>query len=266
MTLVVSGGSSKQEVNKPGNGKAGQALIRINKYLSLCGVTSRRGAEVMIGEGRITVNDTTVTEVGTILDENKDIVKVDGTVVTPVEHKVYVVFNKPPQVMTTLHDPFKRKTIVNYLKDLPIRVYPVGRLDYDTEGVLLLTNDGDLAYRLAHPRYQIQKIYEARVKGYFKPEAVQLIQKGIKLEDGATGRADVAILGYSNQMTKIRLTLTEGRKREVKQLCKSVGHPVKQLRRVVFAGITARGLKLGRWRYLTNDETEELKGLTKMAR
>jgi pseudouridine synthase len=220
----------------------------------------------MIAEGRITVNDRTVEEVGTIIDESKDIVKVDGTTVAPVEHKVYLLLNKPPQVMTTLHDPFKRKTVVNYLKDLPTRVYPVGRLDFDTEGVLLLTNDGDLAYRLAHPRYQIPKIYEARVKGYFKPEHAQAIKKGIKLDDGAVGHADVAILGYSNQLTKIRLTLTEGRKREVKQLCKSVGHPVKQLRRVVFAGITARGLKLGRWRYLTNDEVEKLRELAKMTR
>ncbi|PWB72254.1 pseudouridine synthase, partial [candidate division GN15 bacterium] len=129
-------------------------MIRINKYLSLCGVTSRRGAEALIAEGRVTVNESKLTKTGVIVDETTDIVKVDGVIVAPVEVSVYVLLNKPASVMTTLHDPFKRKTILHFLRKLPHRVYPVGRLDFDTEGVLLLTNDGDLAFRLAHPRYQ----------------------------------------------------------------------------------------------------------------
>lgn len=239
-------------------------MIRINKYLSLCGVTSRRGAETLVVEGHVSINDKTVKKVGTIIDEKRDVVKVDGTVVTPVEHQVYVVLNKPPQVMTTLHDPFKRRTIIHFLEDLPTRVYPVGRLDYDTEGVLILTNDGDLAYRLAHPKYQIEKIYEVRVKGKFTPAAAKTIEKGIRLENGAIGKGGVDILGYGGDTTRIRMTLTEGRKREVKQLCKAAGHPVRLLRRVEFAGITARGLKLGKWRYLTSYELEKIKGLANL--
>lgn len=237
-------------------------MIRINKYLSLCGVTSRRGAEALIAEGRISINESRLEKPGAVVDEATDIVKVDGVIVAPVDVKVYVLLNKPASVMTTLHDPFKRKTILNFLKKLPDRVYPVGRLDFDTEGVLLLTNDGDLAYRLAHPRYQVPKVYEALVKGQFSRENADKMLRGIKLEDGATGKARADILGFVKSMTRVRLTLTEGRKREVKQLCKAVGHPVERLRRVEYAGITARNLAIGEWRYLSSSEISRLKGLT----
>ena len=163
--------------------------------------------------------------------------------------------------MTTLNDPFKRKTIQHHLKDLPVRVYPVGRLDFDTEGVLLLTNDGDLAYRLAHPKFEVKKIYEAKVQGHFTQTAADTIEKGIKLEDGAIGKARVQILKRINNRTHIKLTLTEGRKREVKQLCKICGHPVIKLKRIEFAGISVRGVKFGKWRYLTSEETNDLKKL-----
>lgn len=236
-------------------------MIRINKYLSICGVTSRRGAEGLITARRVTVNDTTVEKVGTVIDEKKDVVKVDGVEARPVEQLVYVILNKPARVMTTLHDPFKRKTIVHFLSDVPTRVYPVGRLDFDTEGVLLLTNDGDLAYRLAHPKYQVEKIYEVRVVGRFTPEAAAAIEKGIKLQDGAIGRARVHILGYGGTATRVRMTLTEGRKREIRQFCKAVGYDVRHLRRTEFATLTAHGLKLGKWRYLTYLEVETVKGL-----
>ena len=236
-------------------------MIRLNKYLSLCGVTSRRGAEVLMAEGRVAVNDTVIEKMGTIVDETCDIVKVDDVVVTPVERQIYVVLNKPSGVMTTLRDPFDRKTITHYLGQLPIRVYPVGRLDYDTEGVLLLTNDGDLAYRLAHPKFQVEKVYEARVEGEFTKEAAHKIETGIELEDGAIGHGKVRILSYQGNVSNIRLVLTEGRKREVKQLCKAVGHTVIQLRRKRFATITRVGLKLGKWRYLSDEEVSELKEL-----
>ncbi|MCM2271777.1 MAG: rRNA pseudouridine synthase [candidate division Zixibacteria bacterium] len=238
-------------------------MIRINKYLSMCGVTSRRGAEALIAEGLVVVNGHTVEKVGTVIDESADVVKVDGVEVKPVDELVYVVLNKPPMVMTTLSDPFKRKTVVNFLKKLRQRVYPVGRLDYDTEGVLLLTNDGELAYRLAHPSFEIAKVYEAMVEGSFTRIAADMIQKGIRLEDGSLGRARVDILGYVKNTTRLRLTLHEGRKREVKQLCKAVGHKVIRLRRVEFAGITARGLKTGEWRLLSATEISRLHTITK---
>lgn len=237
-------------------------MIRINKYLSLCGVTSRRGAEAMIREGRVAVNGHKLDTLGVIVDETTDKVTVDGGEISLVSTKVYVVLNKPPMVMTTLADPFGRKTVVQYLKGLKERVYPVGRLDYDTEGVLLLTNDGDLAYRLAHPRYAVPKVYEALVKGLFTEEAVRLIGKGLTLEDGATGKARVTIIKIMGSNSKIRLVLTEGRKREVKQLCKLVKHPVLQLRRTEFGSITSSQLAIGRWRYLNAKELLNLRHLT----
>jgi 23S rRNA pseudouridine2605 synthase len=237
------------------------AQIRINKYLSLSGVTSRRGADALIAEGRVTVNDITVEKVGAIIDEESDVVKVDGTEASPINTKIYVVLNKTRGVMTTLHDPFHRRTIKHLLKDLDERVYPVGRLDFDTSGVLVLTNDGDLAYRLAHPRYQVPKIYEARVLGRMGEDSKMKIEKGIKLDDGAIGKAQVSILGHDRKESRIRLILTEGRKREVKQLCKKVGHPVRSLTRVEFGGITSRGIKPGQWRHLTPGEIASLKNL-----
>lgn len=230
----------------------------------MCGVTSRRGAEKLIGEGRVVVNNKTVEQLGVVINPETDEVKVDGSVVEPTDIHIYAVMNKPPNVMTTLHDPFKRRTILHYLKEMPTRAYPIGRLDFDSEGVLLLTNDGDLAYRLAHPKYQVEKIYEVKVRGHFTPAAGEIIEQGIKLEDGAIGRAEVQILGRSKNLTRLRMTLREGRKREVKQLCKAVGHPVIQLRRVEFAGITVRGLKLGKWRTLTPAEVDMLKKLVKL--
>ncbi len=237
-------------------------IVRINKYLSLCGVTSRRGADNLISEKRVTVNDITVEKLGQTIDTDQDVVRVDGTIVELVEHKVYVVFNKPQKVMTTLHDPFKRKTVLDFLKDLPSRVYPVGRLDYDTSGVLLLTNDGDLAYQLTHPKYQIEKIYDVKVVGHFTEAGSQAIAKGIKLEDGAVGKGKVKIVSRLKNATKIIITLTEGRKREVKQLCKAVGHKVLSLQRIEFAGVTTLGLKPGKWRYLKPIEIEKLKKKT----
>lgn len=235
-------------------------LVRINKYLSICGVTSRRGAEKLIEQKRVTINDHAAT-IGELIDDTKDIVLVDGTKVTPIETQVHIVLNKPPQIMTTLHDPFKRRTVRHLIKSLKTRVYPIGRLDFDTEGVLLLTNDGELAYRLTHPKYQVPRLYEAQVKGVFAEKDSAEIAAGIRLEDGARGHARVRIMRQDEKTSTIRLVLTEGRKREVKQLCKSVGHPVVSLTRLEFGGITCRGLESGKWRELTPAELKNLRGL-----
>ncbi len=236
-------------------------MVRLSKYLSTAGVTSRRGAAGLVAEGRVILNDQTVENIGVIIDENADVVKVDGTIVKPVSEPVYLLLNKPRRVMTTLHDPFQRRTVVHYLRNLAHRVYPVGRLDFDTEGVLMLCNDGELAYRLTHPRYRVKKVYEAVVVGRFTRGDVTRVRHGVRLDDGAIGRAQVNILRYGKGTTIIRLTLTEGRKREVKQLCRAVHHPVKQLCRVEFAGLTVRGLKLGAWRFLTSKEVAGLRML-----
>lgn len=235
--------------------------VRINKYLSRCGVTSRRGADSLISQKRVVVNGEVVEKAGVIIDDQSDIVKVDGAVVSPIQEKLYILLYKPRRVMTTLHDPFRRKTVAHFLKNLKHRAYPVGRLDYDTDGVLLLTNDGDLAYRLTHPRYKVPKVYEAQVQGRFLQISAERIGKGIKLEDGAIGRAKVQIMDYGHNYTRIKLTLTEGRKREVKQLCKAVGNRVLKLRRVEFAKLTVKGLQPGNWRELSSVEVQRLKKL-----
>ena len=234
-------------------------MIRINKFLSICGVTSRRGADSLIMQGKVTVNDIAVSEPGIMVDPKKDIVKVDGTVATPVDEKIYIILNKPQKVMTTLNDPFNRRTVLNYLKELKQRVYPVGRLDFDTRGLLMLTNDGELAFRLAHPSFVIEKVYEARVRGYFKNSSAEKISEGIELEDGHIGRGKVTVLKHENNESNIRIILTEGRKREVKQLCKIVGHPVLKLTRTKFAGLSLAGLASGQWRNLTEREIAKLK-------
>jgi 23S rRNA pseudouridine2605 synthase len=236
-------------------------LIRINKYLSICGVTSRRGAEQLIKAGKVTINDKTVESLGVIIDEDKDTVKVDGTEVTPVKKNLYILLNKPKNVLTTLHDPFRRKTVAHYLKSLDTRVYPVGRLDYDTEGVLLLTNDGDLAYRLAHPKYRVKKVYRVFVRGAFSYDDGQRIERGIKLQDGHTGKGRVKILKSGINSSKVRIILTEGHKREIKQLMRAVGHRIINLRRMEFAGLRTERLRPGRWRHLSHREVTRLKEL-----
>jgi len=232
--------------------------------MSICGVTSRRGAEQLIEKGRVTVNNIAVDRPGLIIDEGKDIVRVDGTSVSPVKEKCYILLDKPKMVLTTLFDPFKRKTVAYYVRKLPLRVYPVGRLDYDTEGALLLTNDGELAYRLAHPKYQVKKIYIAMVSGAFTMDHIKLIEKGIALEDGHVGRADIEILFNSVKKSKLKVTLTEGHKREIKQLLKAVGHPVKELSRIEFAGLRTDMMKPGQWRFLDHLEVRKLKDLVEL--
>jgi len=235
--------------------------IRINKFLSECGVTSRRGAEDLIAHGRVTLNDTTIEKPGVVIDTEKDVVKVDGTEVRQVTKKFYVLLNKPSNVITTLHDPFRRKTIAYFTRGVPGRVYPVGRLDFDTQGALLLTNDGEMAYRLAHPKFGVKKVYHAVINGHFSTDMANKIASGIKLQDGHIGHGEAECLYAKNGLTCIQVTLSEGHKHEVKQLFKALGTTVKKLTRVEFAGLTTEGLKTGRWRYLNHTEIRQLKDL-----
>lgn len=236
-------------------------MIRINKYLSVCGVTSRRGAEQLIKQRKVTINDLTVEALGTMVNEDEDIVRVNGSEVSPANKQIYLLLNKPKNVLTTLFDPFARKTVLYYLKSIKHRIYPVGRLDFDTDGALLMTNDGELAYRLAHPKYEVEKIYRANVAGTFLHESAEKIAEGIKLEDGHIGRGKVEIINAGNKTSKVLIVLTEGHKREVKQLLKAVGHPVRDLCRIKFAGLGNDQLKPGRWRYLNQLEINNLKKL-----
>lgn len=233
-------------------------MTRINKYLSQCGVASRRHADKLVTDGRITVNDAVIDTPGFKIDETKDKVCLDGQVITPAEKKIYIILNKPAGYVTSLTDPQGRKTVADLVADLGHRVYPIGRLDLDTEGTLLFTNDGELAHCLTHPKYGVKKIYRARVKGRMRRDKLVLFPKGIKLPDGNIGRAVVKLEKINDEDSIITLEMTEGRKREVKHLCKAVGHPVIKLVRDSFAGITCEGVALGQWRLLSAEEISDL--------
>jgi len=239
-------------------------MIRINKYLARCGVASRRSADSLVLAGRVTVNGATIDTPGFSVDEEKDDVRVDNKPVKPVPIYVYAVLNKPAGYVTTLSDPHHEKTVLDLILDIPERIYPVGRLDMDTEGVLLFTNDGEMAHRLTHPKYKIIKTYQAQVNGVVPEEKLVLFSNGIELPDGATGHATARIESVGDNTTELILELTEGRKREVKHLCKAIGHPVLKLTRIDFAGITCRDLPIGHIRYLTDTELADLRRQIKM--
>ena len=227
--------------------------MRLNAYLARAGVASRRAADELIKAGRVRVNgapgqlDTFVTR--------SDRVEVDGEEVA-AQRLAYVLLHKPPGTVTTARDPQGRPTVVE-LVDLPERVVPVGRLDVDTTGALLLTNDGPLAHRLAHPRYGVEKTYEVEVEGDPDERALERLRDGVDLDDGRTAPAKARRLGPS----KLALVLHEGRNHQVKRMCEAVGLPVKSLHRSVYAGLTLEGLEPGRWRELEPSEVKRLTDL-----
>jgi pseudouridine synthase len=228
--------------------------MRLNAYLARAGVASRRGAEELIRAGRVRVNGE-VAGLATFV-EASDRVELDGRPLAP-QPLAYVLLHKPAGVVTTAHDPHGRPTVVE-LVGVPQRVVPVGRLDADTTGALLLTNDGALSHRLMHPRYQVDKVYEAEVEGEPDDEALRRLAAGVELEDGPTAPAGVCRLGPS----RLELTLHEGRKHQVKRMCEAVGHPVRRLHRREYAGVTLEGLEPGAWRELTAREVAALRAAT----
>ena len=228
--------------------------MRLNAYLARAGVASRRAAEELIRAGRVRVNGE-VAGLATFV-EPSDRVELDGRPLAP-EPLAYVLLHKPAGVVTTASDPHGRPTVVD-LVDVPQRVVPVGRLDADTTGALLLTNDGPLAHRLAHPRYEVDKVYEAEVDGEPGDEALRRLSEGVELDDGMTAPASVRRLGPS----LLELTIHEGRKHQVKRMCEAVGHPVKRLHRRGYAGLTLDGVAPGAWRELTAAEVELLRAAT----
>jgi 23S rRNA pseudouridine2605 synthase len=225
--------------------------MRLNAYLARAGVASRRGAEDLIRAGRVRVNGEVAGLVTFV--EPRDIVEVDGSPIEP-EPLTYVLLHKPPGVVTTARDPQGRPTVVG-LVGHERRVVPVGRLDADTTGALLLTNDGPLAHRLMHPRYEVDKVYEAEVEGEPSDEALAQLAEGVELDDGRTAPARLRRLGPS----LVELTIHEGRKHQVKRMLQAVGHPVRRLHRNRYAGLTLDGLAPGEWRELTSDEVKRLR-------
>jgi 23S rRNA pseudouridine2605 synthase len=232
--------------------------MRLNAYLARAGVASRRKADELIKAGRVQVNGEP-GQLNTFVESN-DVVELDGERLAP-QRLAYVLLNKPAGVVTTARDPHGRRTVVDLVHH-EVRVVPVGRLDADTTGALVLTNDGELAHRLAHPRYRVEKVYEAAVEGEPSDEALKRLAEGLELDDGPTAPARVQRLGPS----RIELAIHEGRKHQVKRMLEAVGHPVHELHRSRYAGLTPDGLEPGRWRELEPEELELLRAAILRAR
>jgi len=236
--------------------------MRLNKFLAHAGVCSRREADRWIAEGRVSVNGRIVEELGEKVDPSRDRVLVSGRPVHgPEERRVYVLLNKPAGLVVSVKDPFGRGTVMDLLRGVPARVYPVGRLDLDTEGALLLTNDGELTLRLTHPRHGVIKTYEVRVEGEPREQDLDKVRRGLFLEGRRTAPARAEVLRRSHRRTTLRLEIHEGRKREIRKLFEALGYPVDRLVRVDFAGLTLEGLKPGAWRFLRTAEVRRLKTL-----
>ncbi len=235
---------------------------RLQKIISQAGIASRRHAEELITAGRVTVNGRVVAELGAKVEPGRDVVAVDGRPLAG-EEKYYLLLNKPRGVVTTLSDPRGRKTVAELIAAVPARLYPVGRLDYNTEGLLLLTNDGQLTHALTHPSHEIGKTYVATVAGRPAEEKLDRLRMGITLEDGVTAPARVRLTGYDPAADAATLTIVihEGRNRQIRRMCEAIGHPVSKLKRTEFAFLTLEGVHRGRYRHLEPEEVAELKKL-----
>jgi len=238
-------------------------LARLQKILSAAGVASRRASEQLILEGRVMVNGETVRELGAKADPEKDSIKVDGRrIKTDIQHR-YIVVYKPKGYVTTRKDPEGRKTVMDLIGEGPY-IYPVGRLDYDTEGLLLMMTDGDLAARLMHPRHEVDKEYEVIVLGAPDARALEKLKKGVYIEGGRTSPAHVHVgttVKGARPTTLLTITIREGRNRQIRKMCSAVGLPVRDLRRIRMGPITLGRLKPGQWRDLTPGEVKRLKAV-----
>lgn len=236
------------------------SLERLQKILAHAGVASRRASEALIEAGRVSVNGKVVRELGTKADLSEDLVQVDGRTIREVQDKVYYVFYKPVGVVTTLSDPEGRPTIAKYLEEVPERVYPVGRLDYDVEGALIVTNDGELAHSLMHPRFGVRRTYLAKVHGVPAGEQIERLLSGVRLEDGRAKALEAGLHSRTPKNTWVRLVVAEGRQHLVKRLMEAVGAPVQKLFRADYGGIDVQGMRPGELRELTRAEVEKLRG------
>ena len=253
--------------NTPGSGNRdrgsddGHGGQRLQKIISQAGIASRRAAEKLIAEGRVTVNGQTVSQMGTTADPARDDIRIDGRRVKSAARLRYILLYKPAGYVTTRSDPQRRRTVIDLLSGLGEYVYPVGRLDYDTEGLLILTNDGDLAATLMHPRHQVDRTYEALVSGVPDERALERLRTGIPLDGHKTLPADVVLLnkGRRDRDGVVLMTIREGRNRQVRRMLEAVGHPVRKLIRVGIGPLSDRGLKPGSWRELTAQELRMLK-------
>jgi pseudouridine synthase len=243
--------------------RVSEMLVRLNKFLAHSGVCSRREADRLIEEGRVRINGRVADELGLKIDPARDKVDVGGRGVRGVDDRpVYILLFKPAGRVVTVKDPFGRPTVMDLLPKLHARVYPVGRLDAESEGALLLTNDGDMAFRLTHPKHEIGKVYEVRVDGEPSGEDLDKLRKGVFLEGRRTAPARIQVLRGGPRRASLRIEIHEGRKREIRKMFEALGYEVTGLLRVRFAGLTLEGLRPGQWRYLKKAEVDNLRKLT----
>ncbi len=248
------------KTNRPVSKPNSPAPQRLQKLLAGVGLCSRRQAETWITAGRVTVNGRVAT-LGDQADLQHDVVLVDGQPLRRRETLYYVLLHKPVGIVTTMSDPQGRPVVADLVRDLPARVYPVGRLDLTTSGLLLLTNDGDLAQRLAHPRHEVDKTYLVRVRGAVTHEQLQRLERGVTLDDGPTAPAKVAKVRRSGSHSWFELTIHEGRNRQVRRMCEALGLPVSRLMRIGYGFLSLDGLAPGAYRLLTPVEVARLKRL-----
>lgn len=234
--------------------------IRLQKYLADCGIASRRKAEELMLQGKIKVNGKIITELGTKIIQNQDKIEFENKEVKPQNDYVYILLNKPIGYVTTVKDQFNRDSVLDLVKTNK-RLVPVGRLDMYTSGALILTNDGDFVYQVTHPKHEIDKTYTVTIKGIVQKEEVEQLRKGVKIEDYITKPAKVKILKIDEEkgQSRLEITIHEGKNRQVRKMCETIGHKVLALHRSKIAGIGVKDLPLGKWRYLTEDEVNTIK-------
>jgi 23S rRNA pseudouridine2605 synthase len=235
------------------------AAERLQKILAHAGVASRRKAEALIESGHVTVNGKVVRELGSKANIDEDLIQVDGRTIRETQDKVYYVLYKPAGCVTTLSDPEDRPTIKRYLEHVPERVYPVGRLDYDVEGALIVTNDGDLAFSMMHPKFGVRRTYLAKVHGVPSPEQIERLRKGVRLEDGRARALEADLHSRTPKNTWVRVVVAEGRQHLVKRLMEAAGAPVQKLHRADYGGIGVAGMRPGELRELTRAEVQLLR-------
>jgi 23S rRNA pseudouridine2605 synthase len=226
-------------------------LERLQKVLARAGIASRRGAEELIRQGKVRVDGKVVTEMGTKVDPETQVIKCNGVALASQEKKVYILLHKPSGYLSTVDDPQGRPIVTDLLKNIKERVYPVGRLDLDTEGALLLTNDGELAQKILHPSHEVNKTYVAKVKGVPGRKKLDELSKGIVLEGRKTWPASIKVLSKKAQSATIRITIHEGRKRQVRKMFEAIGHPVLELKRIAYGQLELGELEPGKYRFLT---------------
>lgn len=238
-------------------------MERLQKVLAGAGIASRRHCEELILAGKIKVNGVVVRTLGSKVDPEKDKIEVEGKLLITEAPKIYIILNKPAGYVTTAYDPQGRPTVLDLVRDAGARVYPVGRLDFDTEGLLLLTNDGELTYALTHPKHEVGKTYLALVQGVPGADKLKRFQKGLRLADGRTAPAKVKLMKTVRNNAWLEITIHEGRNRQIRRMCETIGHPVLRLKRIKLGLLTLEKLEEGKYRRLTKDEVSHLKQLVK---